>query len=59
MKASHNWNYERWRTRDRLIGYYSIIIPLRPRNEDVVIPYPWKNDTSPRQLQTNEKEEKI
>lgn len=38
-----NWNYERWRTRDRLIEYNFDIIAPYPHTASLPIVYPWEN----------------
>lgn len=38
-----NWNYERWRTRDRLIEYDFDIIAPYPHTAGLPIIYPWEN----------------
>lgn len=45
-----NWNYERWRTRDRLLEYDSNIMPPRPQDAGLKVVYPWV-DTSYTVLQ--------
>ena len=42
MKANNNWNYERWRTRDRLLDYDFSIIPAAPHSAGLPLIYPWE-----------------
>lgn len=42
--ASNNWNYERWRTRDRLLEYDGSIMPLYPHSGGIAVPYPREGD---------------
>lgn len=44
-----NWNFERWRTRDRLIDYDFNIIPPAPHSAGLSMIYPWE-DISLKQL---------
>lgn len=45
MKANNNWNYERWRTRDRLIDYDFNIVPPHPHSAGLPFIYPWENSS--------------
>lgn len=38
-----DWNYERYRTRDRLLDYDSSIVPPHPVSAGLPIIYPWEN----------------
>lgn len=40
MKATLNWNHERWRTRDRLIEYDFNIVPPHPHTAGIPFIYP-------------------
>lgn len=40
MKANNNWNYERWRTRDRLLEYDFNIVPPHPHSAGIPFIYP-------------------
>ena len=42
MKVSDNWNYERWRTRDRLLDYDFSIVPAMPHSAGLSMIYPWE-----------------
>lgn len=37
-----NWNFERWRTRDRLLEYDSSIVPPAPHSAGLSMVYPWE-----------------
>lgn len=41
--ANNNWNYERWRTRDRLLEYDFNIYPALPHSAGLSMVYPWEN----------------
>lgn len=43
--ANNNWNYERWRTRDRLLEYDFNIYPALPHSAGLSMVYPWENIT--------------
>ena len=43
MKANNNWNYERWRTRDRLLEYDFNIVPPHPHSAGLPFVYPWEH----------------
>ena len=43
MEADKNWNYERWRTRDRLLEYDFNIVPPHPHSAGLPFIYPWEN----------------
>ena len=43
MIINLNWNKERFRTRDRLLEYDSMIMPLKPHSAGLSIVYPWEN----------------
>ena len=46
LKAIKNWNYERWRTRDRLFDYDDTAsIPI-PTSTNMSSAYPWANMTT-------------
>ena len=38
-----DWNHERRRTRDRLLEYDSIIMPLMPHSAGLAMVYPWED----------------
>lgn len=38
-----NWNFERWRTRDRLLDYDFSIVPAAPHTAGLSMVYPWEN----------------
>lgn len=39
-----DWNYERYRTRDRLLEYDPHIMPLCPHSAGLAMIYPWENN---------------
>ena len=39
-----NWNYERWRTRDRLLEYDFSIVPPAPHSAGLSMIYPWETN---------------
>ena len=39
-----DWNYERYRTRDRLIEYDGAIMPLYPHSGGIAVPYPREDE---------------
>lgn len=43
MTDKHDWNYERYRTRDLLLEYDKDIMPPRPRAAGLKIIYPWES----------------
>lgn len=43
MAKGNNWNFERWRTRDRLLTYDPGLLPVSPEFNDLPIIYPWVN----------------
>lgn len=43
MIMNLNWNKERFRTRDRLLEYDSMIMPLTPHSAGLSIIYPWED----------------
>lgn len=43
MKRGIDWNYERYRTRDRLLEYDFTIYPAAPHTAGLTMIYPWEN----------------
>lgn len=43
MITNLNWNKERFRTRDRLLEYDSMIMPLMPHSAGLSVVYPWED----------------
>lgn len=56
MNQKLDWNYERYRTRDRLIEYDGIIDALYPK-EGIALPYPQGKYDSELVIPINPKEE--
>lgn len=40
-----NWNFERWRTRDRLLNHTFNIIPAQPTIANLPYIFPWENQS--------------